>query len=53
MEEMRNLDDVMVDKYEGKDLFGRPENRWENNIKMDPRAVGWECVDWINLAADR
>jgi len=25
----------------------------EDNIRMDPREVGWECVDWIHLAQDR
>jgi len=51
--EMTSLDEVMVDKCEGKNLLRRPGHRWENNIKMDPKAVGWECVDLINLAEDR
>ena len=51
--EMRNLDEVMVDKCEGKNVLRRPGCRWENNIVMDPQAVGWQCVDWINVAEDR
>jgi hypothetical protein len=31
----------------------RPRRRWEDNIKMDLREVGWGGVDWINLAQDR
>jgi hypothetical protein len=26
--------------------------RWEDNIKVDPREVGWG-IDWINLAQVR
>jgi hypothetical protein len=28
-------------------------HRWENNIKMDLREIGWEVVDHINLAKDK
>jgi hypothetical protein len=24
--------------------------RWEDNIKMNLQKVGWEGMDWINLA---
>jgi hypothetical protein len=24
-----------------------------NNIKMDVREIGWDGVDWVNLAQDR
>jgi hypothetical protein len=43
----------LVEKPEGKRPFGRPICRWENNIKMDPREVGLEGVDWILLTQDR
>jgi hypothetical protein len=34
-------------------LVGRPEGRRrEDNIKMDLQEVGWEGVDWIDLAQD-
>jgi hypothetical protein len=23
------------------------------NIKMDPRDIGWDCVDWIDMAQDK
>ncbi|KAJ4436010.1 hypothetical protein ANN_18634 [Periplaneta americana] len=32
---------------------GRPRRRWEDNIKMDLREVGYDDRDWINLAQDR
>jgi hypothetical protein len=25
---------------------------WEYNIRMDLKEIGWEAVDWINLAQD-
>ena len=37
---------------EGKRPLGRPMRRWEDDIKMDLKEVGW-CMDWINLAEDR
>jgi hypothetical protein len=32
--------------------LGRPRRRWEDNIKMDLREVGWGGIDWIDLAQD-
>jgi hypothetical protein len=38
---------------EGRRPLERPRRRWEDNIKMDLREVGWGSMDWINLAKDR
>jgi hypothetical protein len=43
----------LVGKPEGRRPLGRPRRRWEDNIKMDLREVGWGGVDWIDLAQDR
>jgi hypothetical protein len=40
-------------KPEGKRLLGRPRRRWVNCIKMDLREIGWDGMDWIDLAQDR
>jgi hypothetical protein len=32
--------------------LGRPRHRWEDGIRMDLREIGWEGVDWIQLAQD-
>jgi hypothetical protein len=40
MEERRGAYGVLVGKHEGRPL-GRPWCRWEDNIKMDLREVGW------------
>jgi hypothetical protein len=44
---------VLVGKPEGKRQLGRPRRRWENNVKMDLRGIGWGGADWIVLAQDR
>jgi hypothetical protein len=46
---------ALVGKPEGRRPLGRPRRRWEDNIKMDLREVGWGGggMDWINLAQDR
>jgi len=35
-----------------EELLGRPRRRWEDNFRMNRRKIGWEVVDWINLAQD-
>ncbi|KAJ4435739.1 hypothetical protein ANN_18356 [Periplaneta americana] len=44
---------VLVGRPEGKRPLGRPRRRWEDNIKMDLREVGYDDRDWLNLAQDR
>jgi hypothetical protein len=42
-----------VGKPEGKRPLGKPRRRWEDNIEMDIREIGWGGMDWIDLAQDR
>jgi hypothetical protein len=51
--EMRGAYRALVGKPEGRRPLGRPMRRWEHNIKMDLREVGWGGMDWIDLAQDR
>jgi len=44
---------VLVGKHEGKGLLWRPRLRWDDNIKMDLKAVECGGVDWIELTQDR
>ncbi|KAJ4433943.1 hypothetical protein ANN_16262 [Periplaneta americana] len=53
MSESRNAYRVLVGRPEGKRPLGKPRRRWEDNIKMDLREVGYDGRDWINLAQDR
>jgi hypothetical protein len=31
----------------------RPRRRWVDNIKIDLREIGWDGMDWIELAQGR
>ncbi|KAJ4436993.1 hypothetical protein ANN_17125 [Periplaneta americana] len=53
MGESRNAYRVLVERPEGKRPLGRPRRRWEDNIKIDLREVGYDDREWINLAQDR
>jgi hypothetical protein len=52
MEERSGMYRVLVGRYEGKRPLVRPMHRWEDNIKVDLKEVGWG-MDWIDLAQDR
>jgi hypothetical protein len=53
MQERRGVYRALVGKPRGRRPLGRPRCRWEDNIKMGLREVGWGDMDWINLAEDR
>jgi len=53
MRYIRNAYKISVGKPEGKRPFGRVRRRWEDNIRMDLREIGWEPADQIHLAQDR
>jgi hypothetical protein len=43
---------VLVGKPEGKKPLGRPRRRWEDNIKMDLKDVGygaWTGLSWLKI----
>jgi hypothetical protein len=40
-------------RHEGRIPFARPSRRWEDNIRMDLKEIGWEGVNWIHLVHDR
>jgi hypothetical protein len=47
--EKRNSYRMLVGKPEGK----RSRRRWVDNINMDLREIGWDGMDWTDLAQDR
>ncbi|KAJ4445187.1 hypothetical protein ANN_06988 [Periplaneta americana] len=53
MGESRNAYRVLVGRPKRKRALGRPRRKWEDNIKMDLREVGYDGSDWINLAQDK
>jgi hypothetical protein len=46
---------VLVGKPEGKRSLGRPKHRWEDNIKVYFREVGWGILTlyiWLRIGTD-
>jgi hypothetical protein len=50
--EMRNVCRVLVAKPKKKRTLGRPNCRWEYNIKINLKEIRSEGVDWNYLARD-
>jgi hypothetical protein len=48
MKNKRNSYKVLAGKSEEKKLLGGPRCRMEDDHKMEPKAMGWEVVDWIH-----
>jgi hypothetical protein len=42
-----------VGRPERKRKMGRNKRRWDDNIKMYLKEIGWCGMDWIHLAQDR
>jgi hypothetical protein len=53
MGEVRSAYNILVGRPEGRRPLGRPRRRWEDNIKMDLREIGFGGVDWIHWTQDR
>jgi hypothetical protein len=53
MGEVRSACNILVGRREGRRPLGRPRRRWEDNIKIDLREIGFGDVDWIHWAQDR
>jgi hypothetical protein len=51
--EKRNAYSTLLGNPGGKRPLGRPRRRWVDNIRMDLREIGWDGMDWIDLAQDR
>jgi hypothetical protein len=43
--EVRGAHNILVWRPEGRRPLGRPRRRWEENIKMDLREIGFGDVD--------
>jgi hypothetical protein len=53
MGKVRGAYNILVGRPEGRRPLGRPRHRWEDNIKIDLREIGFGDVDWIHLSQDR
>jgi hypothetical protein len=50
--EKRNAYRILVGKPEGKRPLGRPRPRSMDNIGLDLGEIGWDGVDWVDMAQD-
>jgi hypothetical protein len=56
-----DFSEMLVNFYQKTAIFlnydvenlGRQRRRWVDNIKMDLTEIGWDGMDWIELAQDR
>jgi hypothetical protein len=53
MGEVRGAYNILVGRPEGRRPPGRPKRRWEDNIKMDLREIGFGDVDRIHWVQGR
>jgi hypothetical protein len=53
MGETRNAYRISVWKPEVKRPLGRPRRKWVDIIKIHLIEIGWDGMDWIDLAQDR
>jgi hypothetical protein len=53
MGEVRGAYNILVGRPDGRRPLGRPRCKWEYNIKMNLREIGFGDVDWIRLARNR
>ena len=49
----RGVNRVLVGKHKEKGQLGRPRRRWQENAKMYLLEVGWEGMNWTDLAQDK
>jgi hypothetical protein len=52
MGEKGNACRISVGKPGVRRPLERSRRRWVDNIKMDLREIGWDALDWINMAQD-
>lgn len=45
MGDKRSAYRILVRKHEGEALLGRHRYRWDHDIKMDIKEIGWKTVD--------
>jgi len=53
MGEVRNAYKILVGSPEGKRTLEKCRHRWEDNIRVNLRNIGWKGVDWFQQAQDR
>jgi hypothetical protein len=52
MGEKMNAYRILVGKPEGRRPLGRPRRRWEDNIRMCHREMGWYGLDFTHISKE-
>jgi hypothetical protein len=50
---MRDAFRILIGRQERNGRLWRPRRKWADNIKMDPKEIGCEGVDWIRMYEDK
>jgi hypothetical protein len=45
--------EFLLEKTRREEPLKRPRHRWDDNIRMNVREIGWEDLDWMDLAQDK
>jgi hypothetical protein len=45
---VRGAYNILVGRPGGRRPLGRPRSKWEENIKIDLKEIGFGDVDWIH-----
>ena len=53
MEKGRTVFKILTGNSTGKRSSGRPQCRWEDNIRMDLEEIGVNAGNWVDSAQDR
>ena len=53
MEEGRSAFKILTGKPIGKRPLRRPRRRWEDNIRMELKEIGFNVKNWVDLTQDR
>ena len=53
MEESRSAFKILAEKPTGKRPLGRRRRRWEDNIRMGLKEIGFNTRNWVDSAQDR
>ena len=49
----KHIQDFFVGKPDGMRPLAERKHTWKGSMKMDPKEIGQENVDWIHLLQDR
>jgi hypothetical protein len=53
MEDGRSAFKILTGTSAGNRPLGRSRRRWEDNVRSDPKEIGINTRNWVNLTQDR